>query len=625
MSYTKIFTLDGLKNKGPAHRLFLSTLGGLVERGVGLNGLNDVYNQAANLSPEREFMARTLDVLDVGYELPAGDFDRIPTQGPVVVVANHPFGAVEGVILGALLKRVRPDVKIMGNYLLGLMPELQEMIISVDNFGSAASLKKNIKPLKDSIRWLRAGHMLAVFPSGEVSSLDIRKRRIMDPVWSRTVGRIIHHTEAPVLPIFFPGSNGPLFHLAGLLHPRLRTVLLPHFFLGTRHKMFQTRVGALIPYKKLEKFDRDDKLMAYLRLRTYMLKARDSADAPPRSPLRKLVAAGARHIRKEETSKPPRELAPVVEEKDPADLEAELACLPPENLLLELNEFQVYKAKAGQIPLTLEELGRLREHTFRLVGEGTGKPTDLDHYDSYYDHLFVWAKDKREIVGAYRIGRSTDIIREHGVEGFYTSSLFSFKPALFERLGPSLEMGRSFVRPKYQRSFAPLMLLWKGICHYVLLSPDYKNLFGPVSISSDYSMLSREMMVRYLRANNSISELSKLVKPKLPPKLRKMRRHEVREFRNVVKSIEDMTEVITDIEPVVKGIPVLLKQYLKLGGKILAFNVDPDFNNCLDGLIYVDLTQASPRILGNYMGKDNLINFLDYHATKRATLEQIAG
>ncbi|TVM19380.1 glycerol acyltransferase [Oceanidesulfovibrio indonesiensis] len=619
MAHEDIFTLDLAKEKSALHKAFISALGKPLERLIGLDSLNAIHKGSAELKPDNEFMSRVLETMDVTYEVPDADMLRIPKKGPVVVVANHPFGAIEGVILGALLKRAREDVKIMGNYLLGLVPELQDMIITVDNFGSADSLKKNIKPLKESIRWLRGGHVLAIFPSGEVSSLDLRKRRIMDPAWNRTVGRIIHRTEAPVLPVFFPGANGPLFHIAGFLHPRLRTALLPRQFIKRQGRCFPVRIGNTIPFKKIEHLERDEELMAYLRLRTYMLKRRVTEEKPSRFKFRlPLPRRGAHKAEKV----PPRALEPVIEGKAPELLIEEMNNLPPDNMLVEMNTFRVYKAKAQAIPNILEEIGRLREHTFRQVGEGTGKGIDLDRYDEYYEHLFVWEQEKQELVGAYRIGRTDRIIEQHGIEGLYTSSLFSFKPALFERMGPALEMGRSFVRPEYQRSFAPLLLLWKGIAQYVLLSPDYKVLFGPVSISSDYSPISREMIVRYMRENNWISDLSKLVKPKVPPRLKKMRRHEIREFRNIFKSEEDVSGVITDIEPVVKGIPVLLKQYLKLGGKILAFNVDPDFNYCLDGLIYVDLTQASPRVLSNYMGKDNYINFIEYHMTKSGELEQ---
>ncbi|TVM36507.1 lysophospholipid acyltransferase family protein [Oceanidesulfovibrio marinus] len=623
MAHEDIFTLDLAKEKSALHKVLLSAFGRPLERLIGLDKLNEIHRNSAALKPDEEFMSRVLESMGAAYTVPDSDMLRIPKKGPVVVVANHPFGAIEGVILGAMLKRAREDVKIMGNYLLGLIPELQDMIITVDNFGSADSLKKNIRPLKESIRWLRGDHVLAIFPSGEVSHLDLHKRRIMDPAWNRTVGRIIHRTEAPVLPVFFPGANSPIFHVAGLINPRLRTALLPRQFIKRKGGTFPVRIGNLIPYKKIERLDRDEELMAYLRLRTYMLKRRVEEDGATARRLKlrlPLLKRGAGKSGKKKTE--PRSLEPVVEGKDPKLLIAEMESLPPDNLLVEMNTFRVYKAKAQAIPNILEEIGRLREHTFRQVGEGTGKGIDLDRYDEYYDHLFVWEAEKQELVGAYRIGRTDRIVPKHGIEGLYTSSLFSFKQALFDHMGPGLEMGRSFVRPEYQRSFAPLLLLWKGIAQYVLLSPDYKVLFGPVSISSDYSPISREMIVRYMRENNWISELSKMVKPKMPPKFRKMRRHEIREFRNIFTSEDDVSGVITDIEPVVKGIPVLLKQYLKLGGKILAFNVDPDFNNCLDGLIYVDLTQASPKVLSNYMGKDNYINFIEYHMTKSGELEQ---
>lgn len=608
-----LITLQASPDKKLAHHA-LNLVGPALERYLRLSGVNDIYARALE-SPGSNFWEQTVASMGITYTLTDEDRERIPTSGPVVVLANHPYGGIEGVILGALLCSVRPDVMVMGSYLLKYIPELAEKVIFVDNFGRSESLKKNIQPLKQCIKTLREGHMLAIFPAGEVSSFDVKRRRVMDPPWNHTVARIIQKTQAPVLPIFFSGNNGPLFNAAGLVHPRLRTMLLPRELVRRQNRTFQVQIGSLIPHKKIARLESEHELLAYLRLRTYMLDKRpDSPGGRPRfrviSSLRKriLPPQGNGH-------QPP---SPVESGRDPALMAAEVARLGPEQLLAESGKFQAFIASAREIPNVLQEIGRLREMTFRLVGEGTGKAIDLDRFDHYYEHLFIWNAEAREIVGAYRVGKTTKIIEEHGIDGLYTSTLFSFKPQLFTRMGPAMEMGRSFVRPEYQRSIVALPLLWKGISRFVLLNPDYRTLFGPVSISNDYTSMSREMIVRFLRDNNSLSELSKLVKPKRPPRLRAMRLHEVREFRSVLNNMEDVSEVVSDIEPVNKGIPVLLKQYLKLGGKILSFNVDPDFNNCLDGLIYVDLLQTPPKTLGMYMGIDNVYNLHDYHAAKQA-------
>lgn len=606
------FTLEASPDKPFAHAT-LNLVGPLLERVTRLSDVNDIYARATE-TPGPNFWARVLTAMGLTINITDEARARIPATGPVVVVANHPYGGIEGIILGALLMSIREDVQVMGTYLLSYIPDLADKVIFVDNFGRNESLKKNIQPLKQCIRTLRDGHMLAIFPAGEVSSFDLHRRRVMDPPWNPTVARIIQKTGASVLPIFFPGNNGPLFNAAGLIHPRLRTLLLPRELVRRQHQSFQVQVGSLIPSKKLKRYENEQELLAYLRLRTYMLDKRP--DSPGGRPRFRLLSLLKKKVLPAPSSAA-KSTAPIEQSQDPAVLAAEVARLPPENLLAESGKFKAYVASAQEIPAILQEIGRLREVTFRMVGEGTGKSIDLDRYDQYYAHLFIWNPETSEVVGAYRVGKSAKIIEEHGIEGLYTSTLFSFKPQLFERMGPALEMGRSFVRPEYQKSIVALPLLWKGISNYVLLHPDYKVLFGPVSISNEYTLMSREMIVRFLRENNSLSELSKLVKPRRPPRLRCMKLHEVREFRAVLSNMEDVAEVVSDIEPEAKGIPVLLKQYLKLGGKILSFNVDPDFNNCLDGLIYVDLLQTPVKTLSMYMGIDNVYNLHDYHAAKQ--------
>jgi len=598
---------------GALRRWLVNTLGKPLGRIMGLHILNDISAKVDQRPEGRDFLQATLDTMQVDYDVSEMDLARIPRTGPAVVVANHPFGAIEGIMLMHLLQRVRPDFKVLGNYFLRLIPELEDKLIYVDNFGRSSSLRNNIGPMKECMRCLRGGHLLAIFPAGEVSHMTWRKRRITDPAWSPTVARIIRKTQASVVPVYFEGRNSLPFQAMGLVHPRLRTVMLPREFANKQRQSFDISIGSAIPFKKLGSLQNDKDLVNYLRLRTYVLKQR-YADRKPRRGLSSIPLPLQRKGVENAADRPSMPVAPAA---SPDILEAELRRLPDECLLHENGHYNVYACKGEMIPKVLHEIGRLREMTFRLVGEGTGKDIDLDRYDLYYDHLFIWQKEKREIVGAYRIGKTDEILQEFGMDGLYTSSLFTFKPALFERMGKALEMGRSFVRPEYQKSYNSLFLLWKGIGCYVLRNPEHMTLFGPVSISNDYSTVSKELIVRYLKTKDSISKLHKLIKPKTPPKLKSFKRHELREFRNAFKSVEDVTEVITDLETEFKGIPVLLRQYLKLGGKVLAFNVDPDFQDCLDGLIKVDVLQTPPRILAMYMGKENVELLLEYHEAKK--------
>ncbi len=595
-------------------RKLITAIGKPLEHIMALPELNAIYAKASCLGGDKIFMDRVLEVMNISYDISEKDLERIPKNGPVVTVANHPFGAVEGVILGSLLRRIRPDFKIMGNYFLGLIPDIRDDIIFVDNMGNEGSQTKNIRPLKEALKCLKDGHMLSIFPSGEVSSLNIRNRHISDPVWAPMVARIILKAEVPVLPIYFQGCNSALFQLLGLVHPRLRTVMLPREFSNMQHRRLHVTVGSVIPFKKLGKMQNDMEMMSYLRLRTYLLKQRIGGTQP-----RKLVRIP---LPKRSAAAPEVNFDPIAPPVDAMALHAEIEALPEKSLLLTSGDYEVRFAHTKAIPLLLQEIGRLREMTFREVGEGTGKSYDIDRFDAYYEHLFIWNTVKREIVGAYRIGRTDKIIRDQGVEGLYTSTLFTYKPSLFESLGPALEMGRSFVRPEYQKGYAPLLLLWKGISLFILQRPKYKILFGPVSISNEYSSISKELIVRYLNTHNSFCSYSKLVKPKTPPKLKNLKRHQIREFRNCFKDMEDVTEAISDLESEFRGIPVLLKQYLKLNGKVLTFNVDSDFQNCLDGLIIVDVLTTPRRILANYMGKENVEQFHAFHENK-ALSEQL--
>ncbi|MCI0529211.1 MAG: GNAT family N-acetyltransferase, partial [Nitrospira sp.] len=287
--------------------------------------------------------------------------------------------------------------------------------------------------------------------------------------------------------------------------------------------------------------------------------------------------------------------------------------LPPEQRLVENREYIVFQARASQIPHVLYEIGRLREITFRQVGEGTSKSMDLDRFDAHYIHLFVWNKEKNEVVGAYRLGQADEILGRFGKEGLYTHTLFEYKDELLEQISPALELGRSFIRVEYQKNYSPLLLLWKGIGQFISRNPQYKTLFGAVSISDNYHSMSQQLIVAFLKMHDYLPHLAKFVKARIPFRSEPIKGWEPNMTRMIVKDIEEISALISDIEADQKGIPILLKQYLKLGGKLLGFNIDPHFNNSLDGLILVNLTQTNPKVLEQYMGKDGAGAFLGYH------------
>lgn len=599
----KIFNLD-INIKDPFRRKMFGMVKGPLERLFKFPKLNHLYQSAKEIQENDQsyqFTDAILDYMNLKYEISEEDVERIPKEGPLVVVANHPFGGIEGIILGSILKSVRPDVKIMANYLLERIPEMRDLFFFVDPFDGPEAKRNNLASMRKSIKWVEDGQALGVFPAGEVAHLKLKNRTVTDPEWNPTVGRIVNRTGAPVQPIYFDGFNGAMFQIMGLIHPRLRTAMLPKELLNKRDKTINIRIGKPIPYSKLKDFSTDQELTDYLRQRTYVLANRTEHSNGHKASISVNIEQ--------------QNMKPIVEPKPVEDVDTEIQDLPRSQLLLENNEYQVYHASPKQIPNVMHEIGRLREVTFRDTSEGTGDEIDLDEFDQRYVHLFLWNNEKKELVGAYRLGRTDNIIKRYGKKGLYTTTLFNIKSSFFDQINPALEMGRSFIRKEYQRSFSPLMLIWKGIGHYVVKYPQYKILFGPVSVSKEYHSFSRHLMVQFLKIHNYLPDMAKMVRAKTPFRSKRLKGIDPKN-QNAIKEIEDVSEIISEFESDEKGVPILLKQYLKLGGKILGFNVDPDFGDVLDGLILVDLTKTEPKILKRYMGNEGLEKFLEYHRSE---------
>ena len=549
-----------------------------------------VYEQAAG--SEERFLDAVLQALDVQPLISDADLARIPREGPLVIVANHPFGILEGLVLARLLDRVRPDVRILANSLLGFVPEMSRRLILVNPFSQPEAVQANGKGVREVLGWLGHGGALLAFPAGEVSHFDFRARAVIDPLWNEKIVRLIRHTKSTSLPVFVNGANSLTFQLMGMVNARLRTARLLHELANKHHQRVEIRVGAPIPWTALQKQSCDADAIRYLRRRTYLLAHRNPA-----------IRATTRPSYGEP-------VAPAIAE----DIVArEVASLGPAQRLAESNGLEVYLAEAGEIPAAVAEIGRLRELAFRAAGEGTGRSRDVDSFDTYYQHLFIWSPAERHIVGAYRLASSRDVLNSRGIAGLYTSTLFEYRPQFFRRMGPAIELGRSFVRPEYQKQYAPLLLLWKGIAALIARQPDHPVLFGAVSVSNDYQPVSRRLIVRYLEAQESSPELATMVRPRKPFRIGR-RGSDNESISLMLRDIEELSAITADIEPDGKGVPILLKQYLKLGGKLLGFNVDPKFSNALDGLIMVDLRQTPVPILQRYLGKEAAAGFLKFHA-----------
>jgi putative hemolysin len=567
-------------------------LNALLMKLTGLAELKNLYLQVRADETGATFVDKILKHLGVDLDLGGARLEAIPATGPLVVVANHPFGGVEAAVLASLLLTVRPDVKFLANNLLSRIAELENLILPVDPFHSRLSTQVNLVSIKRAIQWVRSGGVLAVFPAGEVAHYQISRGRVTESKWQASIGQLIRSLKAPVLPVFFAGKNSLLFQLGGLLHPRLRTGLLVHEFLNKRGRVVSGRIGHPIPFERLKAQSSNEDLMEYLGHRTHLLafQKKESEPSNPRIPLSPIIPSGPREI-----------------------LQQEVESLPAEQRLVRSGEMEVLFAGNDQIPRLMQEIGRLREVTFRAVGEGSGGPFDLDEFDKSYLQLFIWNRRKAELAGAYRMGLTDLILNRQGHEGFYTRTLFEYPQSFVARISPGIELGRSFVCPDYQRSYLPLLLLWRGIGKFLAQRPWYRYLFGPVSMSSSYRGLSRQLLVSYLSHRFNSPDLAPLVRARNPAQKECLLDPNLSSLSKLISGIDELSDIISDMEPDAKGLPVLFQKYLELGGRLLAFNIDPHFSNALDGLILVDLPQADRRLLEFYMGKTCAAQYLMYH------------
>lgn len=589
----------------PARNAVLSRVAqfpGLAGKLAPVDKARDLYRRVQS-TPSGFHLEGLLAEMRIDLCVDSVDQARIPSTGPVVVVANHPYGVLDGALLTVLLTRVRRDVKILANFLLGDVPELQRHCIFVDPFQTDRSVDSNRRALREALAWVRQGGMLAIFPAGEVSTWQMPAAQIVDPAWNDTAVRLIRHTGATALPVYFCGHNSVGFQLLGMIHPKLRSAFLLQEFLQQEGKSVEVRVGSPVPAESLQSIDDDREGTEYLRWRTYLLARRTKAETSWPEALRTKLAAKIQE--------------PVAAPGSPELLAEEVAQLPADRRLAENGDLAVYFANSYEIPNLLLEVGRLREVTFRRAGEGTGKSRDLDSFDDYYQHVLLWHKKKKELVGAYRAGNTAEILAQHGIEGLYTSTLFRYNEKVFEKLGPALELGRSFVRPEYQRQYAPLLLLWKGIARLVTTRPDIPILFGAVSISNDYNGASREMIYQFFESRMQEDELAGLIEPRRPFRPNPLRRWDCQSMCRALRDLDELSEPITDVEADGKGLPILLRQYAKIGGKLLGFNVDRKFSNVLDGLVVVDLRETDSVVLERYMGRDAAASFRKVHGLPR--------
>ena len=565
---------DILKASGKLNRLEGNVGGSIVAKLVmyimRLNKINKLYSNVYDEDPEA-FLDRLIEALGVTIEINEEDLLKIPKEGPFITISNHPFGGLDGIILIKLLSKIRPDYKVMANFLLRKIVPIKDYFLAVNPFED----RKNISSasgIKEALRHLEEGKPLGLFPAGEVSSYKADSNNIEDKEWGQSVLKMIKKANVPVIPIYFKGSNSLLFQLLGLIHPMLRTVKLPSELLNKKNRIIRMRIGSPISPEIQNSFTDIMQYGKFLRAKTYLL-------------------GSSLEVKKFflKTQKAGKQVEPVAPNVDVEVLKKEVENITEDYLLFTMKNYSVFCAPTLKIPNVLNEIGRLREVTFRAVGEGTNRSIDLDEFDLYYYHLFIWDNEVSRIVGAYRVGKGKDIIDRYGIKGFYINTLFKIRKDMLPVLYESIELGRSFVIEEYQRKPLPLFMLWKGILYFLIKNPEYRYLIGPVTISGKYTTVSKELIMKFIIRNHWDAELAQCVTPRCKYRVETNDPDVDVMVDASGADIAMLDKMIGDIEPSSDKLPILLKKYISLNGRIIGFNIDPKFNMCLDGLLILDL------------------------------------
>lgn len=587
---------DILKASGKLNRLEGNVGGSIVAKLVmyimRLNKINKLYSNVYDDDSEA-FLERLIEALGVTIEINEEDLSKIPQEGSFITISNHPFGGLDGIILIKLLSKIRPDYKVMANFLLKKIVPIQDYFLAVNPFED----RKNISSasgIKEALRHLSEGKPLGLFPAGEVSSYKADSNNIEDKEWGQSVLKMIKKAHVPVIPIYFKGSNSLLFQLLGLIHPMLRTVKLPSELLNKKNRIIRMRIGSPISPEIQNSFTDIMQYGKFLRAKTYLLGSS--------------LEVKKFFLKSQKAEKNSEPVAPGV---DAEVLKKEVENVTEDYLLFTMKNYSVFCAPTLKIPNVLNEIGRLREVTFRAVGEGTNRSIDLDEFDLYYYHLFIWDNDASRIVGAYRVGKGKDIIDRYGIKGFYINTLFKIRKDMLPVLYESIELGRSFVIEEYQRKPLPLFMLWKGILYFLIKNPEYRYLIGPVTISGKYTTVSKELIMKFILRNHWDAELAQCVTPRSKYRV-ETNDPDVDIMVDASGSdIAMLDKMIGDIEPSSDKLPILLKKYISLNGRIIGFNIDPKFNMCLDGLLILDLFDVPMNTiesLSKEMNDDTILN-----------------
>lgn len=551
---------------------FLGTFAGWVLMKVlKISTLNNIYNRNKHLK-DVTFLTAILDEFQIKFEIPEEDLKRLPKEGPYITISNHPLGGIDGILLLKLMLEREPDFKIVANFLLHRIEPMRPYIMPVNPFETHKDAKSSVLGLKETLKHLADGKPLGIFPAGEVSTYKDGKL-IVDRPWEEGAIKLIKKANVPVVPIYFHAKNSKLFYFLSRLNDTLRTAKLPSELLTQKHRVIKVRIGKPIPVAEQQEYAEIDAYADFLRKKTYML-----ANAFEKDNKLKMVP-------NLKLPKSPKEIVlPANQDKILEEMEMVKA---GDYRLLQSKNYQVFLITADKIPNILHEIGRLREITFREIGEGTNEPIDIDQYDKYYHHMFLWDDDTQQIAGAYRMGLGSQIYAKFGIDGFYLHDLFRFEPELYDMMSKSIEMGRAFIIKEYQQKPMPLFLLWKGIVHTTLRYPEHKFLIGGVSISNQFSDFSKSLMIEFMKSHYYDPYIAQYIHPKKEYKVKLKDADKDFVFNETEADLNKFDKIIDEVEPGNLRLPVLIKKYIKQNARVVAFNVDPLFNNAVDGLMYI--------------------------------------
>ena len=564
----KVVTLSDLKNALGLKGFFGTCAAGLAYGYLRLGKINRLFDGAADYQG-REFADHLIENMGITIDVSPEQLENIPKEGGFVVVSNHPFGGIEGVMLLSAIAKVRPDFKLMANFILAHIPNLKECFFSVNPFEKNPEWKSSVGGIKGAIQHIAEGKGLGVFPAGEVSRYHGHDYP-EDLPWSTSIARIIKNANVPVIPVFWEGRNSKLFYAVDKIHPMLGTARLTKELINKHDTCFNLQIGKLILPAEVALYENPKELAAYLRSRSYALEANIPTKAVEKTKIKQ------------------------AEIDAPTDLSlmlAELEAIREKSFLYSTANYDCYLADCADIPNLMHEIARLREETFRAIGEGTGKSLDQDEFDGYFKQMFLWDTVKQKIAGCYRLGIGSEIIPQFGIKGFYVSTLVNIDESFSDKLSHTIELGRSFVALDYQKEVLPMMLLLRGLSDVVVRYPEINHFIGPVSISAWYPKFYLSLIARFVSEKHAIEdELKGKVTPKTPfvPDYLKVDSDIL--LKNNMNGVDKFDKFLFRLSNGEYRLPTLYKKYLKLNAKFLCFNVDPDFNDTLDSLLFLTFT-----------------------------------